>query len=141
MKRLNTSNAHAPARVVAHMGPGRPSQQGSAARAVHLTPRGRVLVLLGLVALLYAAFALGRAASSSQAAVVSAPLPSLSQTTVQPGETLWGIARRLSPDRDPRRVVDELRQLNHLPSGGLQSGQQLLLPTTPEALQASLRAP
>ena len=138
MKRLNTSNAHAPARVVAHMGPGRPSQQGSAARAVHLTPRGRVLVLLGLVALLYAAFALGRAAS--QAAAVTAPSPSLSQTTVQPGETLWGFAQRVSPDRDPRRVVDELRRLNRLPSGGLQSGQQLLLPTTPEALQASLRA-
>ena len=96
--------------------------------ALHLTRRGRALVLVVLVALLYAAFAFGR--SASEAAVSSAPQPALRQVTVQSGDTLWGVARRLSPDRDPRRVVEQLREINHLPSVQLQEGQQLLLPAT-----------
>ena len=44
--------------------------------------------------------------------------------TVQPGDTLWSIARRVAPDRDPRPIVDGLAEANHL-RGSLQVGQQL----------------
>ena len=44
--------------------------------------------------------------------------------TVEQGDTLWSIARRLAPGRDPRPVVDRLIEVNHL-QGGLQAGQQL----------------
>ena len=44
--------------------------------------------------------------------------------TVQPGDTLWSIARRVAPDRDPRPVVDGLVDANHL-RGSLQVGQRL----------------
>ncbi len=47
--------------------------------------------------------------------------------TVQPGDTLWVIARRTAPDTDPREVIDRLIEDNHL-RGGLQPGQQLVLP-------------
>jgi hypothetical protein len=40
------------------------------------------------------------------------------------GDTLWSIARRVAPDRDPRPVVDHLIEVNHL-GGGLQAGQEL----------------
>ena len=100
-----------------------PAQPGA---AVRLTRRGRVLLLGLLVGLLLVAFSLGR--SGSQAATTVAAVPTLQQTTVQAGETLWGVARRVDPTSDPREVVQQLRSLNHLASASLQVGQQLLLP-------------
>jgi hypothetical protein len=93
---------------------------------VRLTRRGRVVVVLVLLTLAFVAFALGRAGTSqaSTDAVVRAPH---AQTTVHRGETLWSVAQRVAPGHDPREVVEQIRQLNHL-SGGLQAGQQLLLP-------------
>jgi len=94
--------------------------------AVHLTRRGRAVLLVLLVGLLYAAFAVGR--SNSEAAVTAEAAPQLVQTTVQPGDTLWAVARRVAPGHDPRPMVEQLRRLNHLRTPGLQVGQQLLLP-------------
>jgi hypothetical protein len=47
--------------------------------------------------------------------------------TVKRGDTLWSIARRLAPGRDPRPVIDRLIADNHL-SGTLQAGQSIDLP-------------
>jgi LysM domain len=46
---------------------------------------------------------------------------------VQPGDTLWSIARQVAPGRDPRPVVDALVEANDL-NGGLQAGQELSVP-------------
>jgi hypothetical protein len=46
---------------------------------------------------------------------------------VEPGDTLWSIARRVAPGRDPRPVVDGLIEANDLRSG-LQAGQELSIP-------------
>lgn len=91
-----------------------------------LTRRGRTAVLLILVGLLLGAFSLGRV--GSQAATRSPARPSLQQTTVHTGESLWSVARRIAPSADPRDVVVQLRRINHLDSAGVQVGQQLLLP-------------
>ena len=45
---------------------------------------------------------------------------------VQPGDTLWSIARHLHPDQDPRPLVDQLS--TQVPGGSLQAGQRLVLP-------------
>jgi LysM repeat protein len=45
---------------------------------------------------------------------------------VQPGDTLWSIARHLHPDQDPRPLVDQLS--TQVPGGSLQAGQRLALP-------------
>ncbi|MCW2500206.1 MAG: hypothetical protein JWN87_1882 [Frankiales bacterium] len=95
--------------------------------AVRLTRRGRALVLLTLVGLLLTAFVVGRA-GSSQAATETTTARPYAQTTVHAGETLWAVAKRVAPGQDPRAVVQQLRELNHLASGGIQAGQQLLLP-------------
>ena len=94
----------------------------------HLTRRGRTLLLLALVGLLFGAFSLGRA--NTQAAPVrdAAPVPAVEQITVQPGESLWAVARRVAPENDPREVMAQIRRLNALESSALQVGQQLLLP-------------
>lgn len=104
-------------------------------RALSPTRRGKALLLVLLVALLLGAFAAGRTASrAAEPAARSSAGPtavagsSTSQTTVAPGETLWGVARRIAPDRDPREIVAQLRRLNDLPTAGLQAGQQLVLP-------------
>jgi hypothetical protein len=57
----------------------------------------------------------------------STPVPAGTETLlVQPGETLWTIARQLQPTGDVRPVVDELAALNG--GAGLEAGQLLVLP-------------
>jgi Tfp pilus assembly protein FimV len=46
---------------------------------------------------------------------------------VEPGDTLWSIARRVAPGRDPRPVVDGMIEANDL-RGELQAGQELSIP-------------
>lgn len=94
---------------------------------VRLTRRGQVLVVAVLAALLLTAFTLARPGTSQ--ADTDAPLPvAIGVTTVQAGETLWGVARRIAPDSDVRQVVAQIRELNDMGSSTLQVGQQLLLP-------------
>jgi Tfp pilus assembly protein FimV len=89
-----------------------------------LTRRGRVVVVLAMLALLVlAGFTLGRV--SSQAAGPSKPLPTV---TVHAGETLWQIAARVAPHADRRALVMQLEALNHLHDGRVLAGQQLRLP-------------
>jgi LysM repeat protein len=99
---------------------------------VRLTRRGRAVVLLTLLSLLLIAFTLGRAAHSEAAGrtpgQTSAPLAAYTQTTVHQGETLWAVALRVSPGHDPRALVQQIRELNHLDSASVQAGQQLVLP-------------
>ncbi|HEX6236135.1 MAG TPA: LysM domain-containing protein [Acidimicrobiales bacterium] len=73
--------------------------------------------------------ALGYAARVTSPAPQAQPVPlqpAPGETyVVQPGDTLWTIARRIAPDSDPRPVVDALRSAN----GGaeLGVGQELVL--------------
>jgi hypothetical protein len=91
---------------------------------VHLTRRGRLVVVLLTLALLVAAgFTLGGAAG--RAAGPSRPLPTV---TVHPGETLWQIAARVAPHADRRVLVRQIEQLNDLSDGRVDVGQQLRLP-------------
>ena len=95
---------------------------------LRLTRRGRAVLLLSLVTLLLAAFSLGRVGSEA-APKGAAAQPVLAQTVVQPGESLWAVAKRVAPGHDPRAVIDQLADLNHLDSGSVQAGQLLLVPS------------
>ena len=49
--------------------------------------------------------------------------------TVQPGDTLWGYAARITPDGgNVADTVDELVRLNNLDSVSLRAGQRLIVP-------------
>jgi len=51
------------------------------------------------------------------------------RVVVEPGDTLWQIARRYHPHRDPRQVVDWIRSLNPgVDPGRLQIGQVVVVP-------------
>ncbi|WP_216853590.1 LysM peptidoglycan-binding domain-containing protein [Phytoactinopolyspora halotolerans] len=48
---------------------------------------------------------------------------------VQPGDTLWQLAREVDPDGDPRAVVDAIMGLNGLTSGAdIRPGDTLTVP-------------
>jgi hypothetical protein len=68
--------------------------------------RRAVAVAVGLVVLVMAGKA-GAALGGSPLAVPERR-PAVSQSVVQPGDSLWSIAARLEPGSDPRPVVDEL---------------------------------
>jgi hypothetical protein len=53
---------------------------------------------------------------------------------VQPGDTLWEIARvRVGPEADPRPLVDGIRELSGLETSALRAGEVLLVPPGVEA--------
>jgi len=55
------------------------------------------------------------------------PASAPAQVVVAPGETLWSIAERVAPDRDPRTVVAGIQRLNDLPTADVRAGQTLRL--------------
>jgi LysM repeat protein len=94
---------------------------------IRLTRRGRLVLLAAAVLCMLLGFSLGNTLSST-AGTVSPPRATRS-IVVQPGQTLWGIATQVAPHADPRATVQQLIVLNHLPSTGLQAGQELALPS------------
>ncbi|MFK3980390.1 LysM peptidoglycan-binding domain-containing protein [Micromonospora sp. NPDC050397] len=97
----------------------RPSRGGR----LRLTRRGRA-VLLGF----YLLVAIGLAvilAPSSRAADPPGPAPT---AVVLPGDTLWSVAERHRPSRQPFRMIDEIRRLNGIEGYTIHAGQRLTLP-------------
>lgn len=90
---------------------------------LRLTARGRTALLLlagliGAVVVVFAWFGAGATSAHSNTAVPA-------QVVVHDGDTLWSIAGRVAPGRDPRAVVDQLRRVNRLRSPNLVPGQVL----------------
>jgi LysM repeat protein len=49
--------------------------------------------------------------------------------TVEPGDTLWGIAAaHAKPSADLQEVVDRISDANHLGAGAIQPGERLRIP-------------
>ena len=119
---------------LADTGPGagvsvlRAPNEASMAPPVQLTGRGVVVVALGVLALCVA-LVWGAAASVAGAGSgvgVSSGGPAV--VTVRAGDTLWSIAARVSPDRDPRSEVVLLQRINHVSGAELAAlvpGQRL----------------
>ncbi len=66
------------------------------------------------------------------ALTAGSPSTRLTDVMVTPGDTLWSIATTSSPDRDPRAVIEEIKQLNDVPGDLLQVGVVLRVPTSSE---------
>lgn len=92
-------------------------------RALRPTRRGRLVVTV-VTAVVAGAGLAGLA--TADATTPAAPEPVA--VVVEPGETLWSLARRVAPGQDPRPVVEQLRRLNGMEGAGLAAGQRLLLP-------------
>lgn len=99
---------------------------------LRLTRRGRI-VLIGIPLVLLAALLLSLAGFFNSPAKASDSAADLEVTsavsvTVQPGQSLWGIAATVAPERDARDVVADIVQLNNLSAGAVFPGQQLFVP-------------
>ncbi len=104
----------------------RPAVQGTRGAAVELTRRGRLVLFL---AVLVVTGALG-VLVGGPALSTDAPHHAVTRTVVvQPGQTLWEIARKTAPEKDPRVVIAEIVDLNSLSSSGaIRAGQPLYIP-------------
>ena len=101
----------------------RPLERTSAGvMPVRLTRRGYVVAGVLALALIVGLVWLAHASAGTAAPPAANP-PAV--VTVDPGDTLWSIASRVAPQRDPRAVVAELERVNHLSSPILQPGQRL----------------
>lgn len=110
----------------------RQPERPAALPPLRLTRRGRI-VLIGIPLVLLAALLLSLAGFFNSPAKASDSAADLETTsavtvTVQPGQSLWGIAATVAPKRDARDVVADIVQLNNLSAGAVFPGQQLFVP-------------
>ncbi|HEV8528717.1 MAG TPA: LysM peptidoglycan-binding domain-containing protein [Actinomycetes bacterium] len=97
-------------------------------KGAHLTRRGQ-LVLIALLAVVALAVA-GLLMSRTGGTATERPEPVGQRSiVVQPGQTLWSIAKDVAPDRDIREVIYEIRRINGLDNAMVRSGQTLVLPS------------
>ena len=92
---------------------------------LRLTQRGVVVLSVAVALVALGLVWLARLSAGSPTPVHSTA-PAV--VTVQPRDTLWSIAGRVAPDRDPRDEVARLQQHNHLAGVDLVPGQQLRVP-------------
>ena len=113
-RQASVSVLHAPSRA-------------SIAPPLRLTRRGVAVLAAGTAAL--GAVLVWAAAASAPASPGPAPAAARAAgpatVTVQAGDTLWAVASRVAPGRDPRAEVATLRHLNHLADPGVMPGQVL----------------
>lgn len=94
--------------------------------ALRLTPRGRWVVVMGVLALVFAALTLFGAPAVSTGQVRHVPARTV---VVRPGQTLWDIARAVAPEQDPRHEIAKIVDLNSLSdAGAIRAGQPLDIP-------------
>jgi len=123
--RSAVSGAAAPRPVAA-----RATRSGSDAVPLRLTRRGRrlartVIVLMAVLT----ALVLSVTARSSSVEAGNAPAEAATTTVVvQPGQTLWTVARSIAPNADVRLTVARIQDLNGITGAAVRPGQQLVVP-------------
>lgn len=94
--------------------------------AIRLTRRGRAAVFIGSSLLLASGvIASGQLAGAGEEAPAG---PATAVVVVQPGDSLWSIAKELAPKADPRETVMRLRELNGLGNAVVVPGQSIVVP-------------
>ncbi len=95
--------------------------------SVRLTRRGRLVVFaLGLLVILAIGVFWGSGSvASDERGTAEATLV----VQVQPGDTLYDLASRVTTDGDVNAMVEQIEDLNRLESSFLYAGQKLRVPT------------
>jgi hypothetical protein len=103
----------------------RPGER-TVAPPVRLTRRGVVVLSLAVAVLAAALVAVAWLSAPASAGGSGAPTAAVpARITVAPNDTLWSIATRIAPDRDPQAEIADLKRLNSLGDGPLLPGQEL----------------
>ncbi|WP_218220255.1 LysM peptidoglycan-binding domain-containing protein [Nesterenkonia sp. Act20] len=111
-----------------------PHSHASSAGALHLTRRGRFL-LLGLPTLAALAFLILGAMmlatsllNQAQASSAEAPGVEAQVITVGAGDTLWSVANAVESEERTQVLIGQIAELNDLSSSELSPGQELFVP-------------
>jgi hypothetical protein len=103
------------------------------APGVRLTRRGRALARLAvLIVLLVAGVGLMLATTGAFGPAAAGTTPSRPATrtiVVQPGQTLWSIARQVAPNADRRDTIARIVELNALANSSVSAGARIAVPT------------
>jgi Tfp pilus assembly protein FimV len=102
----------------------RPPRDAGELAPIRLTRRGIAVLTMAVLALGIGLVWLATASSPQATTPPRAP----EAVTVQAGDTLWSIASRVAPQRDPRAEVAALQRRNHLAGVDLVPGQVLRVP-------------
>jgi LysM domain len=94
---------------------------------LRITRRGRLALTLVLMLLLASAL-VSVGLLRPEGAVAGDGSAPTAVVVVGAGDTLWGIAQQVDPERDPRAVIDEIERLNGLSGGVVVPGQALTVP-------------
>lgn len=93
--------------------------------SLRLTRRGRLVVFMtGLLLVLALGVLWGSGSVASEQPGADATLT----VQVEPGDTLYDLAARVTTDGDVNAMVEEIQQLNHLESSMVYAGQKLRVP-------------
>lgn len=94
--------------------------------SMRLTRRGRLLFLVGFVAVVFAALTVfgGQSAATGEA---GAPVQTRI-VEIGEGDTLWGIATTVADPGEIREVIHQIQELNALSGAGLTEGQEIAVP-------------
>jgi LysM repeat protein len=104
------------------------ARQSSSSNPLRLTGRGRLVVILALLVLTFAALSLTRVMTQASQPGTAPTAPVNKVWVVEPGDTLWSIATQVAPNDDPRATVRRLVELNSLDSAGVFAGEKLIVP-------------
>lgn len=114
--------------AVTHIHHRRPVARSATRSTLRLTRRGRLVILVGALALLLAgAFFAGAGSAATEHRGTPEPTRVV---TVDEGDTLWAIASKASGGGDVREMVDRIEQLNALDSPMVVAGQRLRIPVS-----------
>jgi LysM repeat protein len=104
----------------------RPAQAVRHQPQVRLTRRGRLVVVVALVAV---AFVVLTAFGSHSAATGEIGTPVQTRTVeVAPGDTLWDIASDVAAPGQVRDMVHQIQELNAMTGPGVTVGQEIAVP-------------
>jgi len=94
--------------------------------AARLTRRGRLVLLMAFVAMVFVALSVfgGESAATRESGV-----PVETRTVeVAEGDTLWQIASSVAGPGEVREMVHQIEELNALPGAGIVEGQEIAVP-------------
>ena len=116
----------APARSARPIASGRTARQAMPVNRINYARRRAMAVVLLVVALLAVVFSTLQ--TQSAGASSHSGKANFTYVYVAPGDTLWSIATKYAPDRDPQQEITDIQNLNALSSSNVVPGQRLALP-------------
>lgn len=105
-----------------------------ATATLRLTRRGRTVAVGAMAAVAMTAVVVSGTASTATtggqvAGPSGGPVAATMVVTVEPGQSMWEIARAVAPGTDPRATITRIVELNELSSAAaIRAGQRLTVP-------------